>query len=132
MTWHEEQVSRLGLYERMIGVRSIETAPDDFMAAMEGGSARLHLLGLVESAALALTAAGADTVVPAGALIPVVLWDGGNTIAPRSVSLLNCVAVAARAAAGYKPMPERVESRPRAAVNEFLNATGGPIVEPPR
>ena len=129
--WHEDQVHRHGIEDRFVGVQSVEIQPDGFMAAMEGGGGQSQLRGIVESTASALVAAGAETVVPAGALIPVALSDELGAIEIRDGCLLNCVAVAAHAAAAARPR-RRHANRSPAAVDEFLEATGGPLVEPLR
>jgi Asp/Glu/hydantoin racemase len=125
--WHEEQVRRLGLGDRVVGVRALGVSPDGFMDAMAPGPARDRLHAAVEDAAAPLVAAGAEVVVPAGALPAVALPDA--TVC--GVPFLNCVAAAARAVAAARPA-EGFAPPPAAALEEFLAATGGPLAEPIR
>jgi allantoin racemase len=126
--WHLEQVRRHGIEDRVVGVCSLETPPDGFMAAMTPGAGRARLLMRLEEAAAPLVAAGAETIVPAGALTPAALCGDGE-IAVAGVPVLNGVAVTARAAAEARPRDD-VSPPPAAAVEEFLAATGGELAEP--
>jgi len=126
VSWHEEQVRKLGIGDRVVGIRSLGVAPAEFLDAMAPGEGRDRLLARAEAASEPLVAAGAQTIVPAGALPCVALPDA--TVA--GVPFLNGVAVAARAVASapthaYTPPPP-------AAVEEFLAATGGSLAEPVR
>jgi len=126
--WHTEQVRRCGLEQQLVGVESVELEPDGFMLAMEGGEARQRLLELVSTAAARLASAGAETVLPAGALVPVALWDEtGASEVPFLDPVVCTVDALGRARAG-----EGMARRPAEAVREFLEATGGPLVEPLR
>jgi len=120
--WHKEQVRRHGLAERVVGIRALGVSPDEFMTAMSAGAARERLLERVEEEVRPLRAAGADTLVAAGALPCVALPDG---------PFLDGVAICARAAAEPSRAEEFVPP-PDAAVAEFLAATGGPLNEPVR
>lgn len=125
--WHEEQVRRLGIAGRVVGIRALGVEPDGFIAAMSPGAARDALLARVEEAAAPLVASGAEAVVPAGAL-PAVALQGIEEVA--GVQLVNGPAVAARAAASARPTTS--PPPPAEAVEEFLAATGGPLAEPVR
>lgn len=125
--WHLEQVRRLGLSDRVTGVRAIGVDPDGFMAAMTDGPARARLRERTEIAAAPLVAAGAEAIVPAGVLLAVALPDPMLAGVPfvDAVALTVQAAVSARPRAGFVPPPP-------AAVEQFLEATGGPLVEPVR
>jgi Asp/Glu/hydantoin racemase len=125
--WHEEQVRRYGIGQRVVGVRALGIAPDDFMSAMGGGAPRERLLERVEEAVAPLIAAGAETIVSAGALACVALREP----AVAGVPYVDGVAAAARAALERRP-PEAFAPPPRAALDEFLSATGGALSEPVR
>lgn len=125
--WHEEQVRRYGIAGRVVGVQALGIAPDDFMAAMTEGPGRDRLREHVEASVAPLVAAGAETIVSAGALTCVALQDA--TVA--GVPYLNGVAVAARAALTHRRL-DGFTPPPRAALDEFLAATGGPLAEPVR
>jgi Asp/Glu/hydantoin racemase len=127
VVWHEEQVRRLGFGHRVVGVRAIGVAPDGFMDAMTPGPARDRLRVEVEAAAAALVAAGAEVVVPAGALPAVALPDA--TVC--GIPFLNCVAAAARAVTTTE-RAKTFDPPPPAALEEFLAATGGPLTDPVR
>jgi Asp/Glu/hydantoin racemase len=125
--WHEEQVRRLGLAERVVGVRAVGVGPDGFMEAMADGPGRDRLRGRAEAVAAELVAAGAEVVVPAGGLLAVALPV--ETLA--GVPFVDGVAEAARAALTARP-PAAASPPPAGAVEEFLAATGGPLAEPVR
>lgn len=125
--WHEEQVRRLGLAERVVGIRAVRVPPDGFMAAMEDGPGRDRLRERAETEAAALAAAGAETIVPAGALLAVAL----PVEELAGLPFVDGVAVAAREALAAR-RPDGFTPPPDAAVEEFLAATGGPLVEPVR
>jgi len=125
--WHREQMRRLALEHRVVGIRALGIAPDAFMAAMRPGAAREKLLARAEAEAAELVADGAETIVPAGALPAVALQN----VELAGVPFVNGPAAAARAtrAAGQRPAHA---PPPDAAVAEFLAATGGPLAEPVR
>jgi Asp/Glu/hydantoin racemase len=122
--WHEEQVRRYGIGDRVVGVRSLDIAPDDFMGAMDGGPARDRLLERVEEVVTPLIAAGAETIVSAGALTCVALRE------PEIAGVPYVDGVAAAARAALSARAEAHVPPPAAAVDEFLAATGGPLAEP--
>ncbi len=124
--WHEEQVRKLGVADRVVGIGALAIEPDAFLPAMQPGAARAGLLAAVEEVGARLVARGAETLVPAGALPAVALQD----VEVAGVPFLNGPAVAARAVA----TASRREGlpTPAAAVEEFLAATGGPLAEPVR
>jgi allantoin racemase len=124
--WHEEQVRRYGIGDRVVGMRSLGIAPDDFMSAMGGGPPREQLLERVEEVVTPLIAAGAETIVSAGALACVALRE--PVIA--GVPYVDGVAAAARAALLARAEPQAPP--PPAALDEFLAATGGPLAAPVR
>jgi Asp/Glu/hydantoin racemase len=129
--WHEEQLRRYRLDDRLVGVLPLGIEPAGFMPAMEPGRARSLLLDAVELACTSLAAAGADTIVPAGALIPVVLFGVEDDVGMPGLPVQNCVAVAARAASRAEPLAAAA-GPPPGALAEFLDATGGPLAEPAR
>jgi allantoin racemase len=138
--WHEEQVRRLGLRERVVGIAAVGLAPDAFMAAMERGPAREALLGRIEQASRPLREAGAGLLVPAGALPAVALCEGPE-VSVGGLPLLDVVstlAVALGAAVELWVAVERGAAGPpaapssSAALEEFLAATGGALTEPVR
>jgi len=131
--WHEEQVRRAGLSDRVVGIAALGVAPDQFMAAMEPGPAREALHERLERTTRPLREAGAELLVPAGALPAVALCDGEDVFV-GGVPFLDVVAtlagelrVAIERRAGSRVTPV---SSP--ALEEFLAATGGALSEPIR
>jgi Asp/Glu/hydantoin racemase len=65
--WHEEQVARYSLGERLAGVRAIDTSVELFVRTFEGDDgAGDEILAQFEREARALAEAGAEVVIPAG------------------------------------------------------------------
>jgi hypothetical protein len=127
--WHEEQVRGYGVEHRVAGIRALGIGPGGFMAAMDDDEARSRLAaGLVECAK-PLVAAGAAAILPAGALTPVVL--GPAAIDVDGAPVLDPVAITA-AAARSASTSAAFRERPTGALEEFLEATGGPLTEPLR
>jgi allantoin racemase len=65
--WHEEQVARHGLERRVVGVTALEISPSEFMSRM-GPDSDDDFVTRFAQAAQPLLDAGADVLVPAGAL----------------------------------------------------------------
>src|SRR6185503_5125346 len=66
--WHEDQVIRYGLQQRVVGVRAVEAAVADFIQAFADPMARDTLYPTWERQCRILLAAGADVIAPAGGL----------------------------------------------------------------
>ena len=65
--WHEEQVARYALEERLAGVRAMDTSVDLYVRTFEGDDdAGDDILAQFEREARALAEAGAEVVIPAG------------------------------------------------------------------
>src|SRR6266852_7176267 len=64
--WHEDQVIRYGLRERVVGVRAIDAKITDFMAAFSPKDAFKALEKKWQEQCRVLLDAGADVIVPAG------------------------------------------------------------------
>ena len=73
--WHEEQVIRYGLQQRVVGVRAVNASVKDFIDAFASQEAYDALLPKWERECRALLDAGADVIVPAGGL-PMMLYGG--------------------------------------------------------
>jgi Asp/Glu/hydantoin racemase len=127
--WHEEQIRGYGAENRVIGIRALGIAPGGFMAAMGDNDARSKLAVELVECARPLVAAGAAAILPAGALTPVAL--AGTELDVDGAPVLDCVAIAAEAARAARPS-EAFRERPAGAMEEFLEATGGPLAEPLR
>ncbi len=66
--WHEDQVIRAGLSERVIGVRAMKTSPADYMRAFDEEAAYQDVERQFREQAEPLLEQGADVLIPAGGL----------------------------------------------------------------
>jgi Asp/Glu/hydantoin racemase len=73
--WHEDQVIRYGLQQRVVGVRAVNASVKDFIDAFASQEAFERLKPLWERECRILLDAGADVIVPAGGL-PMMLFGG--------------------------------------------------------
>lgn len=93
--WHEEQVTRYRLQERVVAVRAMDTTVQLFMDAFEGGSAYDEVRDQFEQHARALVDQGVEVVIPAGGL-PALLFRDEQGFDLRGAVVLNPTAVAAK------------------------------------
>ena len=91
--WHEDQVIRYGLQQRVVGVRAVNAAVADYINAFASPEAFQKLKPLWEKECRALLDAGADVIVPAGGL-PMMLYGGEFEGAP----VVNGVTLVAKTA----------------------------------
>ncbi len=91
--WHEDQVIRYGLQQRVVGVRAVNAEVSDFIDAFASKEAFQKLQPLWKRECEALLNAGADVIVPAGGL-PMMLF-GGET---NGVPVVNGVTLIAKTA----------------------------------
>jgi allantoin racemase len=124
--WHEDQVIRYGLQQRVVGVRAVNASVKDFIDAFATPRALKKLKPLWERECRALLAAGADVIVPAGGL-PMMLFSGeidgapvvnGITLIAKSAEM----AVKLRRQAGMFTLSRRSSyaKPPEKALKEFL------------
>lgn len=73
--WHEDQVIRYGLQQRVIGVRAVPATVADFIDAFASDKGFAKIKPLWEKECRVLLDAGADVIVPAGGL-PMMLFGG--------------------------------------------------------
>jgi allantoin racemase len=123
--WHEDQVIRYGLQQRVVGVRAVPASVADFINAFASPEAFQKLKPLWEKECRALLDAGADVIVPAGGL-PMMLFSGEFEGAPV-VNGVTLVAKTAEMAIRLRPHGMfRVSRRsnyvkpPEKALREFL------------
>ena len=120
--WHEEQVIRYGLQQRVVGVRAVNATVKDFIDGFASREAFEKLKPLWEKECRALLDAGADVIVPAGGL-PMMLFSGEIDGAP----VVNGITVVAKTAEMWVKMKIRVSRRsnfarpPEKALREFLD-----------
>jgi allantoin racemase len=136
--WHEEQVLKHGLERRIVGVTAMQITPAEFMSAMEPGPGLDNVIRQFEEQAQPLLAAGAEVLIPAGALPSMALATrrnltiGGARVidvvavgfksAETAVKLRRITGIeASRRSTFVKPSPE--------ALDEFIAETGGPLLE---
>jgi Asp/Glu/hydantoin racemase len=91
--WHEDQVIRYGLQQRVVGVRAVNASVKDFIDAFADKAAYESLYPKWEQECRALLDAGADVIVPAGGL-PMMLFGGKFEGAP----VVNGITVIAKTA----------------------------------
>ena len=123
--WHEEQVIRYGLQQRVVGVRAVNATVKDFIDSFASEEA------LEEAAALGarvpvLLDAGADVIVPAGGL-PMMLFGGSEMDGAPVVNGITLIAKSAEMAIKLRKLGAgRVSRRsnfvkpPEKALKEFL------------
>ncbi|TMH86046.1 MAG: hypothetical protein E6H44_13015 [Betaproteobacteria bacterium] len=123
--WHEDQVIRYGLQQRVIGVRAVDAKITDFMDAFSTEKGFKKLQPKWERECRALLDAGADVIVPAGGL-PMMLFAGEMD----GVPVVNGITVIAKTAemliklrklgAGKVSRRSNFMHPPEKALKEFL------------
>lgn len=95
--WHEDQVIRYGLRQRVVGVRAVDTQVGDYMRAFEDRAAYEGVREQFQQQAGPLLDSGVEVLIPAGGL-PMLLFarEKGYTIGGAVV--LNGITVAAKVA----------------------------------
>ncbi|HEX6155151.1 MAG TPA: aspartate/glutamate racemase family protein [Burkholderiales bacterium] len=91
--WHEDQVIRYGLQQRVVGVRAVQATVKDFIDAFADKNAYDLLYPKWERECRILLDAGADVIVPAGGL-PMMLFSGEFD----GVPVLNGITLIAKSA----------------------------------
>jgi allantoin racemase len=127
--WHEDQVVRYGLAQRVVGVRAVDATVADFMHAFATEASYRALRPKFEREVDALIAAGADVIVPAGGL-PMMLFGADHGATMAGAPVLNGVTILVKAAetaiklrrlAGIGPSRRSNFAKPPAkALKEFL------------
>lgn len=95
--WHEEQIVRYRLGDRIIGVRAMDTSVDLYMRAFESEQDYREVRRQFVEQAAPLVAAGAEVVIPAGGL-PALLLRGEREFEVDGAPVLNPTPVAAKQA----------------------------------
>src|SRR5437773_708247 len=70
--WHEDQVIRYGIQQRVVGVRAVQATIADFIDSFASDAAKARLAPKWEKECRILLDAGADVIVPAGRLAEIV------------------------------------------------------------
>src|SRR5213594_2975934 len=123
--WHEDQVIRYGLQQRVVGVRAVPATVSDFIDAFASEDAKRKLAPKWERECRILLDAGADVIVPAGGL-PMMLFAGEM----YGVPVVNGITVIAKTAemliklrklgAGKVSRRSNFMQPPEKALKEFL------------
>ncbi|MGI9335230.1 MAG: aspartate/glutamate racemase family protein [Gammaproteobacteria bacterium] len=95
--WHEDQVIRYGLQNRVVGVRAVEASVSDFIEAFAHTDAFERLYPKWERECRSLLDAGADVIVPAGGL-PMMLYGSAPGANIDGAPVLNGITLIAKAA----------------------------------
>ena len=127
--WHEDQVIRYGLTQRVVGVRAVHAHISDFMDAFERADAYDALRAKFDHEAHILLEAGADVIVPSGGL-PMLLFGGEHGAQIDGAPILNGLAIVAKAAETAVKLKEltgiavsrrsNYAKAPEKSLNEFL------------
>ena len=127
--WHEDQVIRYGLQQRVVGVRAVDAKITDFMDAFSSEAGFKKLQPRWERECRALLDAGADVIVPAGGL-PMMLYasqPGANIDGAPIVNGVTVIAKSAEMAIKLRKIAGTMVSRrsnfakvPEKALKEFL------------
>lgn len=127
--WHEDQIRRYGLGERIVEVRAMRTPVDLYMRAYDEAEAFEVIRHQFEDVGARLVERGAEVLIPAGGL-PALLFSRIRDFRVGDAVVLNATAVAAKAAevavklrelSGTVPSRASTFARPsHEAVREFL------------
>jgi allantoin racemase len=124
--WHEDQVIRYGLQQRVVGVRAVPATVADFIDAFASPKGLEKLKPLWEKECRMLLDAGADVIVPAGGL-PMMLFGGTEMDGAPIVNGVTLVAKTAEMAIRLRQHGMFKVSRrsnyvypPEKALKEFL------------
>ena len=95
--WHEDQISRYGLNQRVVGVRAMNTTVEDYMLAFEDDQAYETVRNQFHEQAGPLLDLGVEVIIPAGGL-PMLLFSKEQDFTIDGATVLNGITVAAKAA----------------------------------
>jgi allantoin racemase len=128
--WHERQIARQGLSQRVVGVRAIQMDLDQFMRAFTDEEAYRQARTDFMEKVRPLVVQGAEVIVPAGGL-PMMLFARESPFQVDDALVLNGIAAIAKAtemALALKRITGSVVSRrstfkkaPQSAIDEFLS-----------
>jgi Asp/Glu/hydantoin racemase len=123
--WHEDQVIRYGLQQRVIGVRAVDAKVSDFIDAFASKPAYDALYPKWERECRILLDAGADVIVPAGGL-PMMLYAAEPGANFDGAPIVNGITVVAKTAELFVKIGASVSRRSNlarpseTALREFL------------
>jgi Asp/Glu/hydantoin racemase len=130
--WHEDQVIRYGLTQRVVGVRAVDAKVSDFMRGFASKEGYDELYPKFAREAQVLLDAGADVIVPAGGL-PMLLFGkemGASIGGAPIVNGLTVLAKMTEMTVRMKRLSGIAVSRrsnyakpPKQALDEFMGAS---------
>ena len=97
LPWHRDQINRLGLGQRAVGVRAIDTQVATYMQAFQDEGAYQQVKADFGRQAEPLVEAGAEVIIPAGGL-PMLLLAREKKLTVRGAVVLNGIATVVTAA----------------------------------
>jgi len=92
--WHRDQITRLGLGQRAVGVRALSTQVATYMQAFQDEKVYQQVKEEFRQQVLPLVEGGAEIIIPAGGL-PMLLLARENNFAIEGAVVLNGIAVIA-------------------------------------
>jgi Asp/Glu/hydantoin racemase len=95
--WHEDQIIKYGMQQRVVGVRAVDASVLDYIEAFSSRRKYDELLPKWEKECRVLLDAGADVIVPAGG-IPMLLFGGTKGANIDGAPIVNGMSVIAKAA----------------------------------
>jgi allantoin racemase len=95
--WHEDQIARYGLRERVVGVRALDTNVSDYMRAFEDTKAYEEVRAQFRSHAASLLDLGVEIIIPAGGL-PMLLFARETNFTVGGATVLNGINVVTKMA----------------------------------
>ena len=100
--WHRDQIIRLGLSQRAVGVRAVDTQVDTYMHAFQEEKVYQKVKEEFSREVLPLVSEGAEVIIPAGGLPMLLLAREKNFTVQEAVVLNGIAVVAAMAEAALK------------------------------
>jgi len=97
--FHEEQVRRYGLQQRVVAVAAVQTSASDYVRAMDDASGRHAIREMYQREIDRLLDQGVEVIIPAGGL-PSLLLEEEEDLSMGDAILLNGLAVVVKAAEG--------------------------------
>jgi allantoin racemase len=95
--WHEDQITRYGLRERVVSVRALDTNVSDYMRAFEDTNAYEEVRAQFSRHAAPLIDLGAEIIIPAGGL-PMLLFAREKNFTIGGATVLNGINVVTKMA----------------------------------
>ena len=124
VTWHAQQAEAYGLRDRLVGVTSMRTPPDELVAAFDDDAAASSVRDAFSASARPLVDRGAEVIISAGGLFAL-LSAGQPAFDVDGALVLNPLSLTAKLAEVAVKLGVRPSRRgtfalaPRRAVEEF-------------